>query len=209
MQTRNTIFTMTMPFVIIPSQASESSGEAICKPCEVTIPASRQASTSSEFSETVISGSRNTPSHTRGDQHTQLVLWSSATERSCARHSISRIPSRRPPGGANGFSRSRDAALAESTFSSIQNLRETSPRRFLQKSEEWPCSNKKGGCICDLILFPGQSSPTMSFPVTPRSVGSSPNCKDNTQWFSSSAAEVFAQGPSGSSSMMVSLWPTQ
>src|SRR5208282_3329895 len=66
MQTRNTIFTMTMPFVIIPSQASESSGEAICKPCEVTIPASRQVSTSGEFSERVISGSRNTQSHTRG-----------------------------------------------------------------------------------------------------------------------------------------------
>ena len=29
MQTRNTIFTMTMAFVTIPSQASESSGEAI------------------------------------------------------------------------------------------------------------------------------------------------------------------------------------
>jgi ketosteroid isomerase-like protein len=40
-------------------------------PCEVTIPASRQASTSSEFSGTVISGSRNTQSRTRGDQHTQ------------------------------------------------------------------------------------------------------------------------------------------
>src|SRR5271165_1096511 len=188
MQTRNTISTTTMPFVIIPSQASESSGEAICKPCEVTIPASRQASTSSEFSETVISGSRNTPSHTRGDQHTQLVLWSSATERSCTRHSISRIPSRRPPGGANGFSRSRDAA---------QNLRETSPRRFLQKNEEWSCSNKKGGCICDLTLFPGQSSPTMSFPITPRNIGNSPNCKDNTQWFSSSAAEVSAPRTAG------------
>jgi hypothetical protein len=36
MQTRNTIFTMTMPLVIIPSQASESSDESICKPCEVT-----------------------------------------------------------------------------------------------------------------------------------------------------------------------------
>jgi hypothetical protein len=33
---------MTMPFVIIPSQASESSGEAICKPCGVIIQASRQ-----------------------------------------------------------------------------------------------------------------------------------------------------------------------
>jgi hypothetical protein len=43
MQTRNTIFTMTMPFVIIPSKASESSGETICRPCEVIIPASRQA----------------------------------------------------------------------------------------------------------------------------------------------------------------------
>jgi hypothetical protein len=32
----------------------------------------------------------------------------------------------------------------------------------------------------------------MSFPITPRNVGSSPNCKDDTQWFSSSAAEVSA-----------------
>src|SRR5215467_14132616 len=65
MQTRNTIFTMTMPFVIIPSRASESSGEAICRPCGVIILASRQASRSSGFSETGISGSRNTQSRTR------------------------------------------------------------------------------------------------------------------------------------------------
>src|SRR5882724_9869055 len=51
MQMRNTIFTMTMPFVIIPSRASEFSGEAICKPCGVIIPASRPASTSRGFSE--------------------------------------------------------------------------------------------------------------------------------------------------------------
>ena len=49
MQTRNTIFTMTMPFVIIPSPASESSDEAICRPCEVIIPASRRGSTSGEL----------------------------------------------------------------------------------------------------------------------------------------------------------------
>jgi hypothetical protein len=71
MQTRNTIFTMTMPFVIILSQVNESSGEGICRPCGVIIQASRRVSTSSEFSEKVISGSRNTQSPTRGDQHTQ------------------------------------------------------------------------------------------------------------------------------------------
>src|SRR5882757_8553944 len=54
MQTQNTIFTMTMPSVIIPSQASGSSDEAICRPCGVIIPANRQASTSSEFSENTI-----------------------------------------------------------------------------------------------------------------------------------------------------------
>ena len=71
MPTRNTIFTMTMPSVIILSQVNESSGEAICRPCGVIIQASRRVSTSSEFSEKAISGSRNTPSPTRGDQHTQ------------------------------------------------------------------------------------------------------------------------------------------
>jgi hypothetical protein len=39
MQTRNTIFTMMMPFLIIPSRASES----ICRPCGVIIPTSRPA----------------------------------------------------------------------------------------------------------------------------------------------------------------------
>ena len=74
---------------------------------------------------------------------------------------------------------------------------ERSPGKVLGKSEEWSCSNKKGSCICDLTLFPGQSSPTMSFPITPRNVESSPNCKDNTQWFSSSAAEVSAPRTAG------------
>ena len=60
MQTRNTIFTMTMPSVITPSQASESSGEEICRLCGVIILVSRQASTSSEFLGKAISGSRNT-----------------------------------------------------------------------------------------------------------------------------------------------------
>ena len=39
-------FTMTMPFVIILSRASESSAEAICRPCGVIVPASRLASRS-------------------------------------------------------------------------------------------------------------------------------------------------------------------
>src|SRR5882724_5304 len=60
MPTRNTIFTVTTPFVIIPSRASESSGEAICRPCGVIIPASHPASRSGGFSDMEISGSRNT-----------------------------------------------------------------------------------------------------------------------------------------------------
>jgi hypothetical protein len=39
MQMRNTISTMTMPSAITLSQASASSGEAICRPCGVIIPA--------------------------------------------------------------------------------------------------------------------------------------------------------------------------
>ena len=70
-QTRNTIFTMTTPFVTVSSQASESSGGAICRPCGVIIPASRPASRSSGFSETVICGSRNIQSRTGGDWHTR------------------------------------------------------------------------------------------------------------------------------------------
>jgi hypothetical protein len=70
-QMLNTIFTMTMQFVTIPSQASESLDEPICRHCGVIIPASRQVSTSREFSEKVTSGSRNTQSSTRGDPHTQ------------------------------------------------------------------------------------------------------------------------------------------
>jgi hypothetical protein len=53
--------------------------------------------------------SRNTQSPTGGDQRTQWALWSSATVRSCTRRIISRIPSRRQPGGANGFSGWRDS----------------------------------------------------------------------------------------------------
>jgi hypothetical protein len=41
-------------------------------------------------------------------------------------------------------------------------------------------------------LFPERFFPTTSFPLTPGSTGNSPNYKDNIQWFSSSAAEVFA-----------------
>jgi hypothetical protein len=63
--------TMTMPFAIILSQANESSGEAICRPCGVSIQASRRISTSNEFSEKVISGSPNIQSPKRGDQHTE------------------------------------------------------------------------------------------------------------------------------------------
>jgi cytochrome c-type biogenesis protein CcmE len=59
MQTRNTIFTLTMPFAIIRSQVNESSGEAICRLCGVITQASQQVSASSEFSEKVTSGSRN------------------------------------------------------------------------------------------------------------------------------------------------------
>src|ERR1700691_3101686 len=45
---------------------------------------------------------------------------------------------------------------------------------------------------CDLTLFQELHSPITSFPTTPRNAGSSPNCKDNIPWFSSSAAEVTA-----------------
>ena len=61
-----------------------------------------------------------------------------------------------------------------------------------RKAKSGPFLTGRGGCICDLTLFPGQFSPTMSFPITPRNIESFPNCKDHTQWFSSSAAEVSA-----------------
>ena len=51
--------------------------------------------------------------------------------------------------------------------------------------------------ICDPTLFQEPSSPTMSFPTTPRNAGSSPNCKGNIPWFSSSAAEVSAPRTAG------------
>jgi len=52
--------------------------------------------------------------------------------------------------------------------------------------------------ICDLTLFQAPFSPTTNFPTTRQNAGSSPNCKDNIQWFLSSAAEVFAQRTAGS-----------
>ena len=70
-QTQNMTFTPTMPFATILSQANVSSGEIICRPCEVIIQASRRASTSSEFLEKVIYGLRNTSSLTGGDPLTQ------------------------------------------------------------------------------------------------------------------------------------------
>jgi formylmethanofuran dehydrogenase subunit E len=54
-----------------PQSGERILGQAICGPCGVIIQASRLVLTSSEFSEKVISGSRNTQSPTRGDQHTQ------------------------------------------------------------------------------------------------------------------------------------------
>src|SRR5271170_328120 len=65
---------MTMPSVIILSQVNESSDDAICRRCGVIIQASRRVSTSSEFSEKVISGSRNTQSPIRGDQPTTVSI---------------------------------------------------------------------------------------------------------------------------------------
>src|SRR5476649_838040 len=53
----------------------------------------------------------NTQSPTRSGRHSPSASWNSATARWCTRHNISRIPSRRPPGGANGCTRSRDAGL--------------------------------------------------------------------------------------------------
>jgi hypothetical protein len=50
---------------------------------------------------------------------------------------------------------------------------------------------------CDLTLLRELSSPTMSFPTTPRKAGSSPNCKDNIPRFSSSAAEVTVSRTAG------------
>ena len=54
-----------------PQSGERILGRKICRPCGVIIPASPQASKSSEFPEKVISGSRNTPSPTREGQHTQ------------------------------------------------------------------------------------------------------------------------------------------
>jgi hypothetical protein len=54
-----------------PQSGERILGEPICRPCGVITPASRQVSPSSECSEKVISGSRNTQSPTRDDQHIQ------------------------------------------------------------------------------------------------------------------------------------------
>src|SRR5580700_8693358 len=51
--------------------------------------------------------------------------------------------------------------------------------------------------ICDLTSFQELSSPITSFPTKPRNAGSSPNCKDNIPWFSSSAEEASAQKTAG------------
>ena len=61
------------------------------------------------------------------------------------------------------------------------------------------------GFTCDLRLFPGPSSQTMSFPTTSRNAGSSPNCNDNIPWFSSSAAEVSAPRDRRQSELLVQL----
>jgi hypothetical protein len=66
MRTRNTKYDDDV-ICIIPSEASESSGQAICRRSHH--PGKPQVPTSSEFSETVISGSRNTQSPTRGGCH--------------------------------------------------------------------------------------------------------------------------------------------
>jgi hypothetical protein len=54
------------------------------------------------------------------------------------------------------------------------------------------------GILCDLTWFLERSFPTMSFLITPRNGGSSPNCRDNIPWFSSSAAEGIAPKTDGS-----------
>jgi hypothetical protein len=102
MRTRNTIFTMTIPSVIIPSRASESSGGAICRPCGVIVPASHPASRSSGFSEEGISGSRNTQSRTRatgihGEYHgvPQPQGRPRSTTRSILATSVSLTPNRK------------------------------------------------------------------------------------------------------------------
>ena len=54
-----------------PQSGERILGRSNLQACGVIIQASRLALTSSEFSEKMISGSRNTQSPTRGDQHTQ------------------------------------------------------------------------------------------------------------------------------------------
>jgi hypothetical protein len=57
---------MTMLSATIRSQASESPGEAIYRPCEVIIPASRRVSSPNEFLDKVTTGLRNTQLPTTG-----------------------------------------------------------------------------------------------------------------------------------------------
>jgi len=115
MQTRNTIFTMTMPFVIIPSRASESSGEAICRPCGVINPASRPASRSSRFSETGIYGSRNTPITYQGRLAYTVSTMEFRNGKVVHETHYFGDPSKRQLGGGNGFSRSRNGRALSSS----------------------------------------------------------------------------------------------
>jgi formylmethanofuran dehydrogenase subunit E len=54
-----------------PQSGERILGRKNCRPCGAITPANRQVSTSGEFWEKVISGSRNTQSLTRDDRHTQ------------------------------------------------------------------------------------------------------------------------------------------
>src|SRR5580704_4635812 len=46
--------------------------------------------------------------------------------------------------------------------------------------------------LCEVTLFRGRSSPTTSYQTMPQNAGSFQNCRDNTLWFWSSAAEATA-----------------
>jgi hypothetical protein len=111
---------MKMPFVTILSQANESSGEGICRPCGVIIQASRLVLTSGEFSEKVVDhGIHN---HLPGAAVIHRSIMESLDGKVFTRHSISRIPSRRQPGGASGFNGSREAALRRDRRSAATHI---------------------------------------------------------------------------------------
>ena len=106
MQTRNTIFTRDDANIcIIPNQGNESSDEAICRPCGVTILASRRVSTSSEFSDKVNSGSPEYTITYQGRPHTRVSIMEFRNGKVVHETQyFSRIPSTPRPGGVNGFS---------------------------------------------------------------------------------------------------------